>query len=153
MICPIKCFLSSGCCLSFDSLRLVLAAVAMSAFDIVFGMISCGWLFSWVYRLEPTYVWRKMEGGPGLFFMVGMLLLHLALAIVYSYLNVGIPYESLLAKGLFFGLCLWAVSTLPMILSTYTFMSVANGVLVYWTFSLLIQKIVKALILALIYGK
>lgn len=153
MICPVKCFLSSGCCFSLDSLRLVLAALAMSAFDIIFGMITCGWLFSWVYRLEPAYVWRKMEGGPGLFFMAGMLVLHFVLAVVYSYLHVGIPYQTLALKGLFFGLCLWGVSTLPMVLSTYTFMNVANGVLIYWTFSLLIQKVVKALILAFIYGR
>lgn len=153
MLCPVKCFLSSGCCLSLDTLRLVFAAVAMSVFDIVFGMVSCKWLFSWVYRLEPTYVWRKMNGGPGLFFMAGMLVLHFFLAVVYSYLNVGIPYETLYMKGLFFGLCLWGINTLPMVLSTYSFMNVASGVLIYWIFSLGIQLIAKSFIVAFIYGK
>lgn len=153
MFCLLKCLPLGGCCLTPENVRLLVAAVGMSVFDIVFGMISCGWLFSWIYKLEPTSVWRKMDGGPGLFFMAGMLVLHFALAVVYSYLHIGIPYETLYMKGLFFGLCLWAVSTLPMVLSTYTFMNVANGVLVYWTFSLLIQKLAKALIVAFIYAR
>jgi hypothetical protein len=45
--------------------KIVLAALALSMFGVIFGGVTCGWLFGWVYKLEPTNVWKPMVGPPG----------------------------------------------------------------------------------------
>ncbi len=58
-----------------------------------------------------------------------------------------------LVKGLVFGLCAWAVGTLHGMLSTYAFMTVATGVVIYWTVLGLVEIPLRGLIIASIYGE
>jgi hypothetical protein len=52
-----------------------------------------------------------------------------------------------------FGFCVWAVGMLPGMLSTYYFMTVAPGVVLYWTLIGLVEIPLKGLIIAFIYGE
>ena len=36
--------------------KILIAALAVSLFGAVFAGVTCGWLFNWVYKLEPTNV-------------------------------------------------------------------------------------------------
>ncbi|MDD5681660.1 MAG: hypothetical protein PHI59_10540 [Candidatus Omnitrophica bacterium] len=130
--------------------KILIAALAVSLFGAIFGAVTCGWLFSWVYKLEPTNVWRPMDGPPGLTFYIGSFLLNIVLAFVYSVLSKGIPGKNKIAKGLVFGLCVWAVSTLPGMFVTHAFMTVATGVVIYWTITGLIELPLKGIIIAAI---
>ncbi|MFA5146945.1 MAG: hypothetical protein WC515_06215 [Candidatus Omnitrophota bacterium] len=133
--------------------KILIAALALSVFGMIFGGVTCGWLFSWVYKLEPTNVWRPMEGPPGPAFMIGGFFLNAVLAVVYALLRKGIPGKGRVAKGAIFGLCVWAVGMLPGMFSTYSFMTVATGVVVYWTVMGLVEMPVKGIIIAAIYGE
>ncbi len=133
--------------------KLIAAGFAATIFNIVFAALTCGWLFSWVYTLEPTNVWKPMEGSPGAGFLVASFLLTVVLAYVYALINKGIPGKNKYAKGLVFGLCVWAVGMLPGMLATYTFMTVAPTVVVYWTIAALIEAPLKGLIIAAVYGE
>ena len=62
----------------------------------------------------------------------------------------GVPGKSRTVKGLVFGLCVWAVGTLPHIFTTFVFMNVATTVVVYWTLMGLIQTPLQGIIVALI---
>jgi hypothetical protein len=94
-----------------------------------------------------------MAGPPGLAFQIGGLLLNMVLAVVYALLRKGIPGKNKLAKGIVFGLCVWAVGMLPGMFSTYFFMTVATGAVIYWTILGLIELPLKGLIIAVIYGE
>ncbi|MCX5678682.1 MAG: hypothetical protein NTY76_06200 [Candidatus Omnitrophica bacterium] len=133
--------------------KILIAAAALSLFGTIFGGLTCGWLFNWVYKLPPTNVWRPMDGPPGLGFQIGSFLLNIVLVAVYALLRKGIPGKNKLTKGLIFGLCVWAVGMLPGMLSTYSFMTVATGVVIYWTILGLIEMPIKGLIIAAIYGE
>ena len=133
--------------------RILVASVAVTVFNVVVGGLTCGWLFNWVYKIEPTNVWKPMEAPPGVVFLAGSLALSLILVLVYVLLRKGIPGPNRLVKGLVFGLCVWAVGVLPGMLSTFTFMTVAATVLIYWTALLLVVLPLKGLIIAAIYGK
>lgn len=133
--------------------KILIAGVAITVFDVIVGMVTCGWLFNWVYGLEPTNVWKPMEGPPGVTFYIGVLALNIVLVFFYALLNKGIPGKSKLVKGLLFGLCVWAVGILPGMFATYSFMTVATTVVIYWTVSGLIQIPLKGLIIAAIYGE
>jgi hypothetical protein len=74
-------------------------------------------------------------------------------AMVYVLLREGIPGQKRLVRGLLFGLCVWAVGTLPGMFAIYTFMTVAPTVIVYWTIMALIMEPLKGLIVAAIYGE
>jgi hypothetical protein len=133
--------------------KVLIAALAVSLFSAVFAGLTCGWLFNWVYKLEPTNVWKPMDGPPGLVFQIGSFLINVVLAAVYALLRKGIPGKGKPVKGIVFGLCVWAVGMLPGMFSTYFFMTVAVGVVIYWTLLGLVEMPVKGLIIALIYGE
>lgn len=131
--------------------KILIAALTVSLFSAIFAGGTCGRLFNWVYKLEPTNVWKPMEGPPGLGFHIGGYLLNVVLAVVYVLLRKGIPGENKLAKGFVFGLCVWAVGILPGMFSTYAFMTVATGVIIYWTLIGLVEIPLKGVIIAAIY--
>lgn len=133
--------------------KILIAAAALSLFGAVFGGLTCGWLFNWVYKLEPTNVWRPMEGPPGFTFQIGGFLLNVVLVIVYALLRKGIPGKNKLTRGAIFGLCIWAVGMLPGMFSTYSFMTVATGVVIYWTILGLVEMPIKGLIISAIYDE
>ncbi len=134
-------------------IKILIAGVAVTVFNMIVGSLTCGGVFNWVYTLEPTNVWKPMDGPPGLMFMLGSLILNIILAIVYAILRKGIPGNNKWIKGLVYGLCVWAVGMLPGMLMTYFFMTVAPTVLVYWTLLGLIQTPLEGLIIAAIYGE
>ena len=133
--------------------KILIAALTVSLFGAIFAGVTCGWLFNWVYKLEPTNVWKPMDGPPGLLFYIGSFLLNIILAVVYALLRKGISGKNKLTKGLIFGLCVWAVGMLPGMFSTYYFMTVATGVVIYWTILGLVEMPIKGLIIAAIYGE
>ncbi|TRZ93454.1 hypothetical protein D4R78_08505 [bacterium] len=133
--------------------KILIAALVASLVGAIFAGVTCGWLFNWVYKLEPTNVWKPMDGPPGLAFYIGSFLLNVVLAVVYALLRKGIPGKNKLTKGLIFGLCVWAIGMLPGMFSTYSFMTVATGVVIYWTILGLVEMPIKGLIIAAIYGE
>ncbi len=133
--------------------KILIAGVAVTIFDVIIGMVTCGGVFSWVYKLEPISVWKPMNGGPGAMFMIGSLILSIILSFVYALINKGIPGGNKLTKGIVFGLCVWAVGMLPGMFTTYAFMTVATTVVIYWTILGLIKTPLEGMIIAAIYGE
>ena len=133
--------------------KILIAALAVWLFGAIFSAISCGWLFNWVYKLEPVNVWKPMDGPPGVLFYAGSFLLNVILVFVYALLRKGIPGKNTLAKGFIFGLCVWAVGILPGMFSTHFFMTVATGWIVYMAILGLIEFPLKGLIIAAVYGE
>lgn len=70
--------------------KILIAALAVSLFGAIFAGVTCGWLFNWVYKLEPTNVWKPMVGPPGLTFYIGSFLLELFFTLP---LNILLPYS------------------------------------------------------------
>ncbi len=134
--------------------RVLIAGVTVTIFNAIVGAVTCGGIFSWVYQLEPINVWKPMgNNGPGLTFMIYSLILSIIFALVYALIYKGLPGSNKLVKGLVFGLCVWAVGMLPGMLATYSFMTVAPTVIIYWTVMGLIKTPLEGMIVAAIYGK
>jgi len=133
--------------------KMLMAALVVSVFNTIVGGLTCGWLFNWVYKIEPTNVWKAMDGPPGFDYLVGSLLLNIVLVVVYAALLKGMPGKTKLVKGLVFGLCVWAVGILPGMFATYAFMTVATEVVIYWTLIGLVEMPLNGMIIAAIYGE
>jgi hypothetical protein len=133
--------------------KIIIAGAVTTVVSSILGAVTCGGIFNWVYKLEPTNVWKNMESPPGIGLYVGSLVLHVILAYIYALLQKGIPGKNKIAKGLVFGLCVWAVGTLPAMFSLYYFMTVASAAVIYWTISALITYPILGIIIATIYGE
>jgi hypothetical protein len=135
------------------TVRVLTAGVVVTVFNTIVSAVTCGGVFNWVYKLEPTNVWRPMQGAPGAKFMFASLVLGIILAYVYALIQKGVPGGNKFMKGLVFGLCVWAVGTLPGMLVTHRFMIVARTFVIYWTIHALIKIPLDGLIIATIYGE
>ena len=131
--------------------KIIVATIVITIFGAIVGAVTCGGIFNWVYRLEPTNVWRPMEA-PGAAYYAGAILLNFIFVVVYSLLYKGIPVKKNLVKGLIFGLCVWGIGVLPGMFATYIFMTVAPTVIIYWIILALVLDPLRGLITAAIYG-
>ena len=133
--------------------RLILAGLAVAAFCIAFGVVTCGWLFKWVYALPPTAIWRNFEGLPlGYWGLVDLGTFLISLIYVIVYAKVGCVFgKSKAVRGLQFGFCLWFVAMIPGMFYTYAFMNIAAGVVVYSLARGLVELLIAGLIIAYIY--
>ncbi len=133
--------------------RILIAGIAAAVLSAVVGGLTCGWLFRWVYDLEPTNVWKPMECPPGVETYVGILVLGILLAVVYALLKKGIPSKNVVGKGIVFGLCVWVVGILPGMWATYSFMTVNTTFVIYMTLHGLVMSPIKGIVIAAICGK
>ncbi len=131
--------------------KILIAGFVVTIFSMILGGITCGGIFSWVYKLEPTNVWKPMTC-PGTMFIIGTFILNTVLAFVYALIKKGLPGKNRFIRGLVFGLCVWAVGMLPGMFCTYEFMTVATTVVIYWTVLGLIKSLLEGMIIAAIYG-
>ncbi|MEW5758715.1 MAG: hypothetical protein AB1755_04530 [Candidatus Omnitrophota bacterium] len=132
--------------------KILTAGVVITIFNAIVGMLTCGGIFNWVYKIEPTNIWKPMDGPPGVMFMIGSLILSILLSFVYALISKGIPGKNKFIKGLVFGLCVWVVGILPGMLATYAFMTVSTTVVIYWTILELVKAPLQGMIIAVIYG-
>ena len=131
--------------------KILVAGIVSTILDVIVAIVCSRGIFSWVYRLEPISVWKPMQGHLGAVF-VGILALNIIFVVVYVLFKAGIPGKGRLSKGLVFGLCVWAVGILPGTFTTYSFMTVATTVVIYWAVLGLIKTPLKGMIIAAIYG-
>lgn len=131
--------------------KLILATVVVTVFSVVFGMVTCGGFFNWVYKLEPTNVWRDMTNFSLPLMIATTLFIDLLFVFVYALINKGVPGQNKFTKGLVYGLLVCLVGIIPGMIYTYLYQTIATTVIIYWTISGLIVNPLKGLLTAYIY--
>ena len=132
--------------------KLLLASVVVGILQSVWGWLTCGWLFNWVYTLEPTSIWKLPEEMPFVLMAITGFLFAFLLAFVYALIYKGLPGKGVV-KGLSFGLVVWLVGALPGNFSLVMVTIMAPGVVLYWIINSLVASLWQGLIIAAIYGK
>ncbi len=133
--------------------RILLAGVCVVIFNAIFGGVTCGWWFKWIYTVPPTVAWKPMTAAPGATYFIGSLLLSILLTAVYVRIYNGIPGKTVAERGMNFGFYVWAVGILPGMFATDMFMNVAFSAIIYMTVTGLIRTACGGLIIGLVYGK
>ena len=136
--------------------KVLFAAVAATVFNAIYGIATCGWLFKWIYAIEPTNVWKPESAYTGAFWAkvyIGSLILWFFFAAAYGLINKVFTADCSLCKGAAYGLIIWLVGMLPGMWMTYSFMTVSYQVVIYWTISGLVSLMISGMIVAAIYGK
>ncbi len=132
--------------------KLVFVGVVVSILKSVWGWLTCGWLFNWVYTLEPISVWKPPKEMPFVLMNITNLIFAFLLALVYAMICKGLPGKGIV-KGLWFGLFVWLVGALPGNLALGMFTIIAPGVITYWIISSLVESLWQGLIIVAICGK
>jgi MFS family permease len=126
-----------------DIKRILISGVVIWLVGTVFGFLTCGWLFNWVYTLPPN-IWKDPAVN----------LTGLACAIiftsVYALLYKGIPGEGV-KKGMTYGILVWLVGALTGIASMPFYMTIATTVVVYWLLQALVLGLINGAIVGSIY--
>ena len=136
--------------------RVVISAILVTIFNALYGMVTCGWLFKWIYAIEPASIWKPESAYTGLFWAkmyIGSLILWFFFAAVYGLIQQVVVVDCKHCKGALYGLIVWLVGMLPGMWMVYSFMTVADQVVIYWTISGLISLMVSGVIVASINSK
>jgi hypothetical protein len=133
--------------------KIVLGSIIVWIVSTIYLWLTCGWLFKWVYEIEPTVAWKGAMGGNTVF---ASLLLGLIVAFLFSYvfsvLYKGIPGKGI-NKGLAYGFLVWLVGGLSGVITMPLYMNIAVSVVIYWAISFLALKLINGAILGKVFKK
>ena len=127
--------------------KIFLGGIVVAILQSIWGMLTCGWIFNWVYTLEPTSVWRPMEEFPVLWCIILTFIFSIILAYVFFIIVEGLPGRDS-ARGLWFGLFVWLVGALPCFSSLFLGTIISHVVLIYWLASALIVSLWSGVVLS-----
>ncbi|MBU2578618.1 DUF1761 domain-containing protein [Patescibacteria group bacterium] len=139
------------CCSNCNCPNVLLPALVITIIGTVFGFLTCGWLFKWIYAIEPISAWKYgLDVAPSVKAMavnfVGEFILSMILVCVFMKLYDGIPYSGW-KKGVKFGFLVWLVSALPGMFAIYMWMNVAVEWIAYMTIMGLVVLLIKGAVI------
>lgn len=133
--------------------RLIIATVIIWIMSAALIMLTCGWLFSWVYEIPPI-IWKdptEFMSTNAMIFTYGVgIVIAFLFTLVYAILYKGIPGKGV-GKGLMYGLLLWLVGALSGMVTMPIYMTIATTVIVYWIIQALVHNLIAGLIVGAIY--
>ena len=130
--------------------RILIAGIAVSVVNIVWGFLTCGRFFNWVYTLKPTYIWKSAEEIPFGLANIAGIIFAIFLALVYAVIKSALPGKGIV-KGLTYGLLIWLIGTLPGNFGLGMFTRIHPTVVTYWIISGLVVNLLYGLVIAAIY--
>ncbi len=136
--------------------RIVIATIVLTILNGLYAWLTCGWLFKWVYSLEPISVWVTEASMTGSFFFcvyLGNLVLLFLFVLIFNVLYGCIPGACRACKGAMYGLLVWLLGGLPGMFMIHMFMTVNKTVVVYWLISGLVWLLISGVIVGMICGE
>lgn len=100
--------------------KMILAIIVVAVFNFIVGMLTCGSTFNWVYKLEPTNVWKPATSISIPLMFIGVVLVDALFVFIYALINKGIPGQNRFAKGIVYGLLVVLLGLVPGMISIYT---------------------------------
>jgi len=133
--------------------RIILATLAIWLFVSAWTMLTCGWLFNWVYSIPPV-IWKTPQQMMGMgntaLSLLTMLIGALVFVLVFSILYKGIPGNGI-KKGMHYGFLVWLIGPMAGIVGMPFYMTIANTVVIYWILNFLVSHIIMGALVGLIY--
>lgn len=133
--------------------KIILSGVIIWILGSIYTWLTCGWLFNWVYTLEPI-IWKAPEAMIAPTVMIVSALLGLLIAIifasVYAFIHKGLPYKGA-KRGLVYGFIVWLVGAFSGLISLPFYMTINKTVVIYWIISALVTNLFFGAIVGAIY--
>jgi len=139
--------------------KIVIAGLAIDIISfLIFPLFFSNSLFGWVFRLEPTSIWKwtpqisfiSMPTSYLAFFILANTILAIFIALLYTILYKSIPGTGI-KKGLIFGLLMFPMSVLIPMFSIWAMFRVAGVAVLLFTFEQLIEILIYGTVIGAIY--
>ncbi|MCD4705286.1 hypothetical protein K8R66_04405 [bacterium] len=133
--------------------KIIFSSIVIWIVSLIFGWLTCGWLFNWVYELHPN-IWVSDAQIMSTNSMIATSLIGLVTAflfvLVYAIFYKGIPGKGVI-KGINYGILIWMVGAFSGMITMPFYMIIANEVIVYWIIQVLVFGLIKGLIIGAMY--
>lgn len=139
--------------------RIILAGLAVDIISfLIFPIFFSNALFGWVFKLEPTNIWKwtpeipftSMPAGYLTFFILANTILAIFIAFLYAVLYKSIPGTGI-NKGLMFGLLMFPIAVLIPMFSIWAMFQIEGVTVLLFTAEQLIEILIYGTVIALIY--
>lgn len=135
--------------------RVTLATIAVWLAGFVLIMLTCGWLFTWIYAIPPN-IWLTPEAMQSAGNMAGSILTGIIRALVFVLVFIalyrGIPGKGVM-KGVCYGAFVWLIGAFAGMISMPFYMTISTTVVIYWTIQALVLNLISGAITAAIIKK
>ena len=133
--------------------RALLGGLLVALFYALFGNATCGGAFKSIYLVQP-WMWKDFACLDSKFwtmlslsnFVIGFIF-----TLIFMWIYKGLPGRNSLQKGVYFGLIIWILGTLPGMISTHMFSNMFPIVVSYTTLTTLIRLLSTGVIVSLVY--
>ncbi|MCK5149399.1 hypothetical protein KAJ87_00545 [Candidatus Pacearchaeota archaeon] len=131
--------------------KILLSSIIIWIVSAVFGFITCGYLFNWVYQLPPN-IWKSAEIMAGNLVWMNLIGLFTAtiFVLVFAILYKGIPRKGM-KKGIVYGFFVWLLIAVSGMITMPFYMTISPVVVAYWIIQALVLNIIIGAILGAIY--
>ncbi len=134
--------------------KILLSSVLIWIVSTLFAWLTCGWLFNWVYQIEPI-IWLTPEVMMSANNMIASNIIGIFMSIifvsVYAWLHGNFPGKTNIRKGLNYGFMVWLVGALAGMVGMPFYMTIAWTVVIYWLVQALVVSLIKGAIVGAIY--
>jgi hypothetical protein len=135
--------------------KIILATIVIWLVNAVFMMLTCGWLFQWIYELSPV-IWIPAEEMMNIYNMAMLYGLNLIVSFIFVYvftvIHNGVPGKGI-RKGMTYGFLVWLVGSLSGMATMPFYMTISTAVIVYWLINALVKYLIDGMILGAIIKK
>lgn len=133
--------------------KIILAALVIWIVQMVTVMLTCGWLFKWVYEIPPI-IWKDPVAMTSGLNMLGSNLVaifgSIIFVLVYSLFYKGIPGKGV-KKGVTYGFAVWLIGPLIGSIAMPFYMTISTAVIIYWVMQMFVLFLIKGAIVGAIY--
>jgi len=133
--------------------KTIISTIILWIVGVVFTFLTCGWLFSWVYRIPPN-IWKSqaemMSLNNMIFSNFAGIFKALVFILVFGVLYRGIPGQGV-KRGLRYGFLVWMVGTLFGMITMPLYMTISETVVIYWMLQALVINLINGAIVGAIY--
>lgn len=131
--------------------RLLLSTVVIAITSFIYGALTCGHFFKWVYEIEPIIWLPEAEMVTNMYPIFGVILLMaFFFALGYAILYKGIPGTGV-KKGMIYGFLMWLIGPLGGFLGMPFYMTISWTVVIYWIIAILVSLLIQGAILGAMY--
>ena len=132
--------------------RIILATLAVWLASIAMRLLTCGWLFNWIYQIHPI-IWKDPTAMTDLLNLILNYLLGLVIAFIFVYIFAQfakvLPAKGV-RKGVNYGLLIWLVGSFSGMVTMPFYMDISPVVVLYWLIQTLLLGVINGAIVGAI---
>ncbi len=133
--------------------KLIFLGIPLGILTTLFGWATCGGIFSWVYEIEPSFIWKSpAEMNIPLIWLFNFIMAMIAI-FAFSLLKDKMIQKCKVLRGVSFGLTMWLIAFVPPVMGNFLWTVIAQEVLIYqlaWGF---VAFVLQGIIISAVYDK